>query len=100
MKDYRVTCICRAAQGRPPSDITHIGNAMDRWLMSCEAVIQHLELGTAAFYVLDEQTGQRSAIGFARGAGQPSYLFSHVAGRCNAQLWTLDVVTPDSLAMT
>ena len=92
VKEYRVTCICRADDVVPPSDITHIGNSHDRWLMPRETVIQHLELGTAVFYVLDPVTGQRSVIGFAREAGRLPYLFSHVEGRCNAQLWSLEVV--------
>ena len=85
MQAYRVTCIGKAVQD-PPGGITHIGNVQDRWLMERATVIQHLELGTAAFYVLDEQTGQQSAIGFARESGRPPHLFSHSAGRCNAQL--------------
>lgn len=96
MKEYRVTCICKAAEAQPPADITHIGNATDRWVMPLATVLEHLERGTAAFYVLHEPTGQRSSVGFARETGRTPYLFSHVAGRCNAQLWELDVVAQGS----
>ena len=94
VKEFRVTCVCKAGSGQTVIDITHVGNELDRWLMSSEMVIQHLEVGTAAFYVLDEQTGQRSSLGFAREDGRRPYLFSHIAGRCNAQLWALNVVAP------
>lgn len=96
MKAYRVICIGKAAPGAP-AEITHIGNATDRWIMACATVIQHVELGMSAFYVLDEQTGQRSAIGFAREEGRRPYLFSHVAGQCNAQLDALEVLATERL---
>ncbi len=94
VKEYRITCICKTGPGQAASAISHVGNERDRWLMSCEMVMTHLEMGTAAFYVFDERTGQRSSLGYAKEGGRRPYLFSHIAGCCNAQLWMLNVVTP------
>ena len=96
VKAYRVTCVGKAVQDAP-GDITHIGNTLDRWVMARATVVQHLELGTAAFYVLDEQTGQRSSVDFARDKGHRPYLFSHVAGQCNAQLGELEEMSQGRL---
>ncbi len=86
MAEYKITCVVRSDAGNDNERITHIGNQEGKWLLSKEAVIQHIQSKTHQFYTDDAKNGHKSYIGIVKELRKPAYLRSHAANKWNDNL--------------
>lgn len=94
MAEFRVTCITKPQPHSPHEHITHIGGpgngAGERWKLTREEAIRHIESKTHRFYVLDPRTGKRAEIGVVHPTdGRQPFLRTHADGQWNDNLLSL-----------
>ena len=87
MADIRITCILKSDPNGGHGHITHAGNAAGTWRV--EVVIDCIDKKLHTFYVLDDRTGKRAAVGVVREPGARPYIRTHADGYYNDNLLSL-----------
>jgi hypothetical protein len=89
MANVRITCITRSPPNGGHEHITHAGNPAGNWMWPVEQVIRSIETGSNTFFVQDDRTGIRAAVGVVREAGKRPYIRTHADGYYNDNLLSL-----------
>ena len=80
-QEFEVNSIRKRSLSDRHDHITHIGNNLDRWMMTAEDVMKRIECCGDAFYVVDRTIGKRAYVGVVRGDGsRPPYLRTRING--------------------
>ncbi|MEJ0091319.1 MAG: DUF3892 domain-containing protein [Limisphaerales bacterium] len=89
MAEYKITCVVRSDAGSGNEHITHIGNQEDKWLLSKEAVIQHIQSNAHQFYTGDAKGSTKSHVSIVKELKKPAYLRAHSHNKWNDSLMAL-----------
>ena len=85
----RITCVRKSIPNGGHEHITHVGNTTVPWEWTVDEVIQSIDNGTNSFYVEDDRTGLRAAVGVVRVAGKRTHIRTYADGYYNDNLLSL-----------
>jgi predicted metalloprotease len=80
-QEFEVNSVRKRSLSDRHDHITHIGNNLDRWMMTAEGVMTRIESCGDAFYIVDRKIGKRAYVAVVRGDGsRPPYLRTRING--------------------
>lgn len=80
-QEFEVNSVRKRSLSDRHDHITHIGNNVDRWMMTAEDTMKRIESCGDAFYIVDRKTGKRAYVAVVRGDGsRPPYLRTRING--------------------
>jgi hypothetical protein len=88
MGEYQITCVIWSDDEKSNEQITHVGNQADKWLLSKEAVIHHIESNTHKFYTMEAKTRNKNYVGIVKELKKSAYLRTHADNKWNDNLLT------------
>ena len=78
-QEFEVNSIRKRNSSDRHGHITHIGNNLDRWMMTAEDVMKRIESCGDAFYIVDRKIGKRAYVEVIRGDGsRPPYFRTRI----------------------
>lgn len=89
MNEFEINCVNKPDRFSKHEHITHVGNTIQGWRLTREAVITRITAKTEAFFTIDRVTGKKAYIGVVREAGKHPYLRTYADGAWNNNLLDL-----------